>query len=414
MSSPSTIHIVGAGLAGLAAAIAASEAGRRVVLYETAPHAGGRCRAFYDKKLKTTIDNGNHLVMGANRNVLDYLHRIGASGSCITNDTPRYPFIDLASRRHSHFTPPRFPGIPWQEWWHLLKLFRPAAGKTVTDVIPPGTMLYRKLIEPFTLAALNTRPEDASAALLSDALKILLRGGKEAWRYYVPAHGLSATFVDPALVRIKGRGGSIHYSTPIQALERKDGRIHGLRTAKQTITLAPQDAVILAVPPAALGELLPESAPDFTYSPIVNAHFLWPQAGMFRDAMPFLGVTGGTVQWIFFHDGRLSTTTSAAEGWAEQDEATLARELWQDVCRALFLDNAKLPPCRIIKEKRATFAATPENIAKRPSAITAYANLFLTGDYLRSPYPATLEAAIGSGYAAAALASDYHPQGNND
>lgn len=414
MSSPSTIHIVGAGLAGLAAAIAASEKGQHVVLYESTPQAGGRCRAFYDKKLKTTIDNGNHLVMGANSTVLTYLDKLGARSTCITNDKPRYPFIDLASRKHWHFTPPRLSGIPAREWLHLFKLFRPARHKTVTDCIPAQTALYQRLVEPLTLAALNTAPKQASAAMLASVLRRLVSGGKQAWHYYVPAHGLSASFVDPALTRIKGRGGSIHYQTAVQGLEHKHGRITALRTAKRSIPLTAEDSVILAVPPSVLRDLLPDTAPDFTYSPIVNAHFLWPQAGMFREAMPFMGVIGGTVQWIFFHEGRISTTTSAAEGWVEQDEATLAAELWKEVCRALFIDSAKLPPYRIIKEKRATYAATPENLAKRPEPATNFANLFLAGDYLRSPYPATLEAAISSGFTAAALASEYHPQGNND
>lgn len=414
MSSSSTIHIIGAGVAGLAAGIAASEEGRRVVLYETAPQAGGRCRAFYDKKLGATIDNGNHLVMGANRSVLDYLRRIGTLELCITDTRPRYSLIDIANRQRHHFAPPRFRGIPAREWLHLLSLLRPGADKTVAQCIPPHTALYRRLVEPLTLAVLNTSPATASAQALSQVLHHLILGGKAAWRYYVPFPSLSAAFIDPALTRIKGRGGSIHYQQPIKGLRHKDGCITALTSHQREFAVAADDAVILAVPPAALQDLLPEQAPDFTYSPIVNAHFLWPQAGAFREMMPFLGVLGGTAQWIFFHDGRISTTTSAAEGWSEQDEATLARELWGDVCRALFMENMHMPLCRIIKEKRATYAATPENLAKRPGAATAFRNLFLAGDYLQSPFPATLEAAISSGFAAASLASRLHIRPKND
>lgn len=414
MSSTSTIHIVGAGVAGLAAGVAASAKGHRVVLYETAPQAGGRCRAFHDKRLKTVIDNGNHLVMGANRSVLAYLEHIGSLGTCITHDRPRYPFIDLASRRHRSFAPPRFPGIPWREWLHLLRLFRPARGKTVAQCIPQDSALYKTLIEPFTLAALNTAPQEASAPLLSQVLRQLITGGREAWRYYVPAHGLSATFVDPALARIKGRGGSIRTRAAVQGLSIQNDRVTALRVAGDAIPVAPQDAVILAVPPHALDGLLPEAAPDFTYSPILNAHFLWPQSGMFREAMPFLGVIGGTAQWIFFHEGCISTTTSAAGHWVDMDEDALADLLWQDVRRALFLDAARVPPCRIIKEKRATYAATPQNLAKRPQAATAQRNLFLAGDYIASPHPATLEAAVSSGFTAAALAMETVGAANND
>lgn len=393
-------------MAGLSAGLIASEsAGCRVVIYEASPHAGGRCRGFYDKKLKTTIDNGNHLVMGANHAVLAYLGKLGTLQHCATTEAPVYPFIDLATRCHSHFKPPRFKGIPTKEWLHLLKLFRPAKHKTVTDCIPPNTELYRKLIEPFTLAALNTHPQEASALLLSGILRRLVTGGKSAWQTYIPAHGLSAAFVDPALTRIKGRGGSIRFQSSIQSLSHEAGRVTALHTTKDTITIADRDRVIIAVSPSALAGLLPELAPKLSYSPILNAHFLWPQSGMFRDQMPFLGVHNGLAQWIFFHDGRISTTTSAADGAMEKDEATLAAELWHDVCRALFMEDTRLPPCRIIKEKRATYTATPQNLAARPTTKTPYSNLFLAGDYLQCPYPATLEAAISSGFAAASMAT---------
>jgi hypothetical protein len=190
----------------------------------------------------------------------------------------------------------------------------------------------------------------------------------------------------------------------VQKLELRADRVTALHTSKETIAINHNDRVILAVSPAALRDLLPESAPDFTYSPILNGHFMWPQAGMFRDKMPFLGVINGTVQWIFFHDGCISTTTSAANDLMDKNEEELAQSLWQDVVRALYLQDAKLPPHRIIKEKRATYAATPDNLAKRPQTATHYYNLFLAGDYVQCASPATLEAAICNGFAAASMA----------
>jgi hydroxysqualene dehydroxylase len=404
MSSISTIHIIGAGMAGLAAAEAASAYGR-VVVYETAPQAGGRCRSFYDKKLRTTIDNGNHLILGANTATLDYLRRIGTLDHFLVSAQPVYPFIDLATRRHWHHKPPRFTGIaPWQ-WRHLLRLLWAAEHQTVADCIPPNSPLYQRLVEPLTLAALNTAPQEASARMLRQVVQRLALGGKSAWRSYLPIDGLSPALVDPALLRIKGRGGSIHLHTTIQRLSFDHQRVTALHTAKDAIALSASDRVILAVPPATLESLLPEIAPSLEYRAILNGHFLWPQAGALREAMPFLGVLGGLAQWIFFHNGRLSTTTSAADAVTEQDEATLAQRLWADICRALYMDGTAMPPHRIIKEKRAGFAATPHNIAKRPEAQTAYSNLFLAGDYLRSPLPATIEAAICSGVEAAALAT---------
>lgn len=404
MSSTSTIHIIGAGVSGLAAALAASEKGNKVALYEAAPQAGGRCRAFYDKKLKTIIDNGNHMVLGANHAVLDYLAKLGTLESCIAPERASYPFVDIATRRHWHFKPPRFKGIPLREWLHLFRLMYPTPTATVTDCIPENSLLYQHLIEPFTLAVLNTHPRQASACLLSQLLRQLFRGKAKAWQPYIPSCGLSATFIDPALTLIKARGGSIHYQSLVQKLELRADRVTALHTGHNRMALGKRDSVILAVPPTALQLLLPEAAPAFSYSSILNAHFLWPQAGMFRDKMPFLGIIHGKAQWIFFHDGRISTTTSAANALIDKEENILAEELWQDVAKALYLHDSKLPPFRIIKEKRATYVASAENLRKRPEATTNYYNLFLAGDYLQGPYPATLEAAISNGFAAASLA----------
>ncbi|MCH2548058.1 MAG: hydroxysqualene dehydroxylase HpnE [Alphaproteobacteria bacterium] len=406
MSSTSTIHIIGAGLSGLAAALIAAEAGHNVILYEASAHAGGRCRSFYDKKLKTTIDNGNHLVMGANSAVLGYLTKLGTLSSCVTTSKPVYPFIDLATRHHWHFAPPRFKGIPKSEWLHLLKLILPAKNKTVSQAIPEHTVLYKKLIEPFTLAVLNTSPKEASAALLGQLMHQLAKGGRAAWQPYVPSQSLSHSFVDPALLRIKTKGGKIHYNCAVQHIDYTNGRATMLHTHKQKISLDEKAQLIIASPAKTAMDLLPEIAADFHYSPIINAHFMWPQAGMFRDNMPFLGVINGTVQWIFFHNGRISTTTSAANALVNMPEAELAQLLWHDVCRALYLDNAAIPPYRVIKEKRATYTASPDIVALRPQTTTSYSNVFLAGDYLASPLPATLEAAIRSGFAAASLAID--------
>lgn len=391
-------------MAGLAAALVCAEAGAKVTLYEAAPHAGGRCRSYHDKKLGMMLDNGNHLLLGANRAAMAYLGKLGTLGQCETTDAPLYPFIDLASRRHWHFRPPQFKGIPRLEWLHLPKLLFAGRHKTVAECIPRDTALYRKLIEPFTLAALNTVPQEASARMLGGLLRQLVTSGKQAWQPYIPAHGLSAALVEPALLRIKAKGGSLRPGTALQGIEWENGRASALLLGKERVALGADDRVILALPPAVLQGILPDAAPEFTYSPILNAHFAWPNAGLFRDNIPFLGVVGGTVQWIFFHEGRISTTTSAAAEHIDADEQSLAALLWHDVCRALYMEGTKMPPFRIIKEKRATYAATPANLAKRPGAETALANLWLAGDWLRSAYPATIEAAIASGFTAASLA----------
>ncbi|MBM3618345.1 MAG: FAD-binding protein, partial [Alphaproteobacteria bacterium] len=359
-----TLHIIGAGMAGLSAALTASARGMRVVVYEVSPHAGGRCRSYADKKLGMTIDNGNHLLLGANTEALGFLKDIGSLDTCLTRDPASFQFVDLATRKPHNIMPPRrFPGVPWYDWLRLVKLYNPAAHKTVAECVSPKSALSQRLIEPLCLAALNTTPQEASAAQLWQVISRLLSGGEPAWRYYVPKDSLSATFVLPAITRIKNSGGTFYFENAVKGMEREGDRITAINFAGGKQTVRPEDHVICAVPPQALGALLPEIAPDFTYTAILNGHFAWKFAGTMRTTMPIIGVLGGTAQWLFLHEGRISTTTSAADAWMEHDDETIAARLWEDTRRALFMQDAKVPPYRIIKEKRATIAATPENLA---------------------------------------------------
>lgn len=403
-----TLHIIGAGLAGLSAALHASKRGIRTIIYESTPHAGGRCRSFADKKLGLTIDNGNHLILGANNHVLDFLKELGTLETCLTRLPAGYRFVNLTDRSSWHAAPPyKFPGIPWYDWLQLFKLYKPASYKTVTQCISPKSTLYRRLIEPLTLAGLNTHPSEASAAMLWEVLRLLIKGGEPAWRYYLPEHNLSASLVLPAVSRIRQNGGTFYFSNPVQHIEYDQERVTSLGFNSGSQPVRECDAIICATPAYAMGNILPELAIDFTYSSILNAHFAWEYSGILRENLPFIGVLGGLAEWIFLHEGRISTTTSAADKSINEKEEILAVRLWHDVQQALYMPKTGMPNYRIIKEKRATIAVTPENLARRPLCETHLINLWLAGDYIQSPYPATLEAAIATGSQAAEKALDF-------
>jgi hypothetical protein len=140
------------------------------------------------------------------------------------------------------------------------------------------------------------------------------------------------------------------------------------------------------------------TAPD-TFNAIVNGHFRFtPPKGL----APIVGVIGGTAQWIFAFPDRLSVTVSGADDLADQNREDLARRFWADIATVHGLP-AELPPWRIVKERRATFAATPAQNAKRPGAATRWRNLALAGDWTATGLPATIEGAIRSGRTAAAV-----------
>ena len=155
--------------------------------------------------------------------------------------------------------------------------------------------------------------------------------------------------------------------------------------------------MILAVPAHVAKSLLPEIAAPESFRAILNAHF--------RIAAPpgwpaILGVVGGLVEWLFAFENRLSITISAADRLIDRDREDLACDLWREVAALTGL-GPELPAWQIVKERRATFAALPEEEAKRPGPETAWSNLRLAGDWTATGLPATIEGAIRSGYMAA-------------
>ena len=134
------------------------------------------------------------------------------------------------------------------------------------------------------------------------------------------------------------------------------------------------------------------------YAPIVNAHFRYKTPALLP---PFLGIIGGVAEWVFRKQDILSVTVSAADSIVDRPAGELRDVLWRDVARALALASGPTPPSRIVKERRATFRATPAQLARRPPTATAWNNLHLAGDYVDTGLPATIEGAIRSGVAAA-------------
>jgi hypothetical protein len=176
-----------------------------------------------------------------------------------------------------------------------------------------------------------------------------------------------------------------------------------METADAVAPVAPEDVVVLAVPPWSAADLIPGLAVPNDFRAIVNAHF---KMGAPQGAPPMLGVIGGTAEWIFAFSDRISVTVSGADLLVDQDREDLAIRIWADVTKALDI-KAPMPSWQIVKEKRATFAATPEQDSRRPAAKTTWRNLILAGDWTQTGLPATIEGALRSGESAAVLALEH-------
>ncbi|HVV27471.1 MAG TPA: hydroxysqualene dehydroxylase HpnE [Rhizomicrobium sp.] len=406
-------YVVGAGLAGLSAATILAARGVHVTVIEAAGQAGGRCRSYFDSALGGMIDNGNHLVLSGNRAVHDYLARVGAKDALAGPPRAEFAFTDLRDGK-TWMLRPNEGALPWWAFSARRRVPDTAAGDyaayapllwagkaaRIGDVVRDRGALWDRLMRPFLLAALNTGPEDASAALAGAVLRETLAKGGRHYRPRIAHPTLAAAFVDPALQFLNKKGAPVRFGTRLRAITTGKREAVALDLPDATVPLAPGDAVVLAVPPWAAADLIPGLTVPNDFRAIVNAHFrIAAPAG----APAMLGVIGGTAEWIFSFPDRISVTVSAADAIVDQDREELAARIWADVAKALGIASP-LPAWQIVKEKRATFAATPAQDARRPAAATCWRNLFLAGDWTGTGLPATIEGALRSGETAAALA----------
>lgn len=409
----SEAFVIGAGLAGLSAAVELARAGAKVRLADSAPRAGGRCRSYHDPALGMVIDNGNHFTFSGNQAVARYLKTIGGSGGLIGPDKASFAFHDLEDgsrwtmQVNDGLIPiwmlsatSRAPGTSLAQHFSLARLAMARRdGRSISDHMASEGQFWRRVVEPMMLAVLNCPAAEGSAWLAARFLReSFLRGGK-ACRTMVAQPSLDAVFIDPALAWLRLRGASLRFSERLRAI-----RFEGERAVEldygDRVEQVGDAAVVLAVPPWVAGELVPGlSVPD-RFCAILNAHFaVSPPEG----APMITALLGGLSQWVVAHKTRVSVTISGADDVIDQDREGLARQIWAEVCETLGI-NAPLPAWQIVKEKRATFAGTPDQDALRPPPQTRFRNLFLAGDWVQNGLPATIEGALRSGDTAARLA----------
>ncbi|MGH6812797.1 MAG: hydroxysqualene dehydroxylase HpnE [Methylocella sp.] len=403
---------MGAGLAGLAAAVRLAGGPRAIVLHEAARQAGGRCRSYYDPVLGMTIDNGNHLLLSGNHAARNYLAAIGSEDQLAGPPDAEFAFVDLATKERWLLRPNagrlpwwifassrRVPGTGPFDYIGLLRLLVIGKDAPLGAVIRCDGLLYERLWRPFFRAALNTEPAEASSRLAAAVVRETLGLGGRACRPLVAAQGLSAAFIEPALDYLAQREVKVRFDHRLRRIEFANGRAAALDFGDDLVRLDAADKVVLAVPPYAARGLVPGLQSPEDYRAIVNAHF---KIAPPRNCPAILGVVNGTIEWLFAFPGRLSVTISSADRLLDVAREKLAETIWAEVAEATRIETP-LPPWQIIKEKRATFAATVEENARRPGNGTAYANLVLAGDWTATGLPATIEGAIRSGHRAAGL-----------
>ncbi len=294
----------------------------------------------------------------------------------------------------------RVPGTRVRDYFAALRLARAGEQSTVAECVGKPEVLYRRFWEPLAIAALNTSAREGAARLLWPVLRETFGRGEAACRPRMASRGLSDCFVDPALGFLRKRGADVRWHARLRQIEAADDRARRLRFADGgAVEVSPGESVVLAVTPAAAVALLPGLVTPGGSRAIVNGHF---RMSLPLQATAFVGLVGGVSQWIFMRDDVASVTVSAANGLADEPNEVIAAKLWPEVRVALDLADVTPAAWRIVKEKRATFAQTPSEVARRPGVRTRFANLFLAGDWTDTGLPATLEGSVRSGHTAAA------------
>ena len=407
-----TVHIIGAGISGLSAAVRLANANFKVHVHEATQQAGGRCRSYFDAATNLTIDNGNHLLLSGNRHAMAYAKSIGTEAGLVGPKSAQFPFVDLTTGQRWQLDlgdgrlplwvfdeARRVPDTGLRDYLALMPLIWAAQGKLVGDAIPCKGTLYERLVQPLLLAALNVDPPQGSAGLAGAVVRETLLAGGQACRPLIAREGLSAVLVEPAIKLLQDKGASIRFGHELRDFAMSADSIGELKFADDTITVEPGDAVVMAIPPRPASTLLPGLKAPSKFRAIVNAHFRFDPP---KDMPPILGVIGGLVEWLFAFPQRLSVTISNADRLVEMPREELAQAIWRDICKAAGVQG-ELPAWQIVRERRATFEATPEQNALRPGPSTSWKNLFLAGDWTDTGLPATNEGSVRSGNRAADL-----------
>ena len=412
-----TVHIIGAGISGLSAAVRLAHAGVKVAVHEATQQAGGRCRSYFDAATNLTIDNGNHLLLSGNSHALAYARSIGSEAGLVGPKRAQFPFVDLPTgqRWEVDLGDSRWPSWVFDEnrrvpdtglmdYLSLMPLIWASPDSLVGKTIPCKGRLYQRLVQPLLLAALNVDPPEGSAGLAGAIVRGTLLAGGQACRPLIARDGLSAVLIEPAVKFLRERGHCVQLGHELHEFATSNGRIDALNFGgEDVIQVAPDDAIVMAVPPRAASSLLPGLKTPDKFRAIVNAHFrVDPPSG----AAPILGVVGGVVEWLFAFPQRLSVTISNGDRLVDMPREELAQAIWRDVRKAAGVGSelpSELPPWQIVRERRATFAATPEQNSLRPGPLTALKNLFLAGDWTDTGLPATIEGSVRSGDRAAEL-----------
>jgi len=438
--------VIGAGFAGLSAAVRATKAGARVLVLEARARLGGRATAFPDRETGELVDNGQHILLGCYRETLAFLADIGARDRVRIQPQLAVTMIDRDGRT-SRLSCPSLPAplhlaagifeweaLSWRDRASLLGMVTPlrlarrellgdrsvkaaSSGETVTAWLVrngQSARLREMLWEPLALAALNQSPDEAAAPPFARVLAEMFGSDPQAAAIALPTQPLHLMYAEPARAWLEAHGGGVVSSASAKVRIDAD-RVVAVEANGQRWT---SGAVVASVPWFAFADLFDTVPPSLAAaaaaaarmapSPIVTVN-LWFDRTVIDE--PFIGLPGRAMQWVFdkrtvFGEdaSHLSLVSSGAASIVAMTNDQLIALAHQELLDAIpRVRTAKLLRATVVREPRATFSLAPGG-PPRPAALTGVAGFVLAGDWIDTGLPATIEGAVRSGHTAAHLA----------
>lgn len=431
------VAVVGAGFAGLAAAVALAKAGRRVVVIEARARLGGRATSFVDRVTGEPVDNGQHVLFGCYRETLALIDELGQRDALFVQPSLRVPFISPDGARHdlrcADLPAPLNLATGLMRWSALDLGERARAARLAVSLVrstthaEPGAhetvdawltrmgqspRLRQWLWDPLAVAALNQDPAEAAAAMFAPVLRELFTGGRRSASLVLPRVPLSALYAEPARAYVETRGGEVRTGRPARVTREASGftvRAGDDRWHVPSLVIAVPwhqlESVFEGARLDPLAEIF-EAARAMTPVPIVTVN-LWYDRPVLGDEV-FVGFIGRTAQWAFDRRAltgadasHVSVITSAAAGLAARTDDAIVEIIEADLRATLpGAREARVTRATVIREKQATFSLRPGGPA-RPGERTDVPGLFLAGDWLATGLPGTIEGAVRSGHRAA-------------
>ena len=405
------VHVVGAGVSGLAAARALVASGQcGVVVHEAKPYAGGRRRSFHDEALGLDVDTGNFPLLSCWTSALSLIDAAGARGEWREETKPGLAFADLLSGERWRIRPNsgrlpwwildpkrRGPGLTFADYWSATRLLSAPQDATVASLAPRSGTAMERLWRPLALAALNCGPEAGSARLAGAVLREIACAGGAGTRLIAPVRTFGRAFTEPLTRRLARDGAVIRLERKLMGLDKGADRLEGLEFEHDRVDLGPHDGAILAMPGRAAADLVPGMDAPRGVSASLTVHFAVPPP---HGAPMVQGVLNGAFHWLFCYPDRMSVTIKDAGARINQPRPEIAEECWRGVAALTGLSDDS-PAWRVVRSRRANILATPEESARRPACRTRWRNLFLAGGYVSGALPDSIEAAARAGEAAA-------------